>query len=486
MAEVCETVLATSMAELRVKRDAAVLADLVELRLDGVVDLDVAGALAGRRKPVVVTCRAGWEGGRFDGAEETRLTILADAMQLGAEFVDVEWRADRRRLPVVGSRSQIVISHHDFAEVPPDLGDRVSAMRAEGAAIVKVAVMARRLTDCLLLRDATADAGRHVSIAMGAAGQITRLWPAGFGSCWSYAGSAAPGQTAATTLIDRYHVRQTTSATALYGVAGMPLGHSASPAMHNAAFAALGMDAVYMPLETADAGDVLTAARAFGVRGLSVTAPLKRSVAAACDSRDDVSDAIGAVNTVTFDGGWRGSNFDVAGFLAPLDRGPLCRAGDTAVVLGAGGAARAVVMGLVSRGLQVAIAARRRDAATALAAELSVGIADWPPRGDCHLLVNTTSAGSWPRIDDSPIDLRAMRAAVVYDLVYNPAETALLRQARAAGARTIGGLDMLVDQACRQFEHWTSRTAPRGVMYRAAEDFIASVSAAAPAAQSIP
>ncbi|MEO8070716.1 MAG: type I 3-dehydroquinate dehydratase, partial [Acidobacteriota bacterium] len=162
------------MRELRERRDRARLADIVELRLDGVADIDVAGALEGRLRPVIVTCRPAWEGGRFDGAEEDRLRILGDAARLGAEYVDVEWQADRRALRVDG-RTALVLSHHDFSGIAPDLDARVRAMCAERPAIVKIAVTPQRLADCLDLRSAIPAAVRHVTIAMGPKGRLTRV-----------------------------------------------------------------------------------------------------------------------------------------------------------------------------------------------------------------------------------------------------------------------------------------------------------------------
>jgi 3-dehydroquinate dehydratase/shikimate dehydrogenase len=478
MTQLCETVTATTMAELRSRRDAVVFADLVELRLDGVRDVDVAGALEGRSRPVIVTCRPVWEGGRFDGGEEARLRLLAEAMRLGAEFVDVELRADRRSLPQpVGGTTRVVLSLHDFQGVPGDLSDRVREMRAEQPSVVKVAVMARRLSDCLTLRAALSGEGAHVAIAMGAGGQITRLWPAGFGSCWTYGGAAAPGQTPARDLADRYRVRATTAATRVYGVAGSPLGHSASPAMHNAAFATLGVDAVYVPLETADVDDLLTIAEALSIEGISVTAPLKQACARRCVSVDDWSAKTGAVNTLRRSAdGWHGRNFDVPGFLSPLDRRGLGAPGERALVLGAGGAARAVVAALVSRGLRVDVTSRTPAQAETLAAALGATAVTWPPRADVDLLVNTTPVGAWPDVAATPIDRASIRARVVYDLVYNPVETALLRQARGDGAAVISGLEMLVDQACQQCALWTGQPAPGDVIERAAREFLSSTS----------
>lgn len=472
--EVVETVRGQSMAALRAARDAVRTAGLVELRLDGVADIDVAGALAGRTRPVIVTCRAAWEGGQFDGSEAERLRILAEAIRLGAEFVDVEWRADRQGLPA-GDRTQIVLSHHDFHELPADLADRVRAMQQQPADIVKIAVTPRGLRDLLALRHLEWGDRRHVSIAMGAAGQLTRLCPWIFGSGWTYGGSAAPGQISADDLVEMYRVPHQSSATAVYAIGGAPLGHSASPAMHNPAFAALGIDAVYVPLETADADEFLEVAAAFGVQGASITAPLKTSLFARVPAADDLSTRTGAVNTLRRRSGgeWEACNFDAAGFFSPLEGRAASLVGARAVVLGAGGAARTVVWTLQRAGARVEIAARRRDRAEALAAEFGVGLASWPPAPGWDVLVNTTPVGTWPAVGESPLAREALGGRCVYDLVYNPPETTLLRWARDAGAEIIGGLEMLVGQACHQFTWWTGRDAPATTMEAGARAFLA-------------
>jgi 3-dehydroquinate dehydratase/shikimate dehydrogenase len=460
------------MAELRAARDAVRTAEIVELRLDGIPDVDVAGALAGRSRPVIVTCRAAWEGGQFDGSEGTRLGLLAEAIRLGAEFVDVEWRADRHGLPA-NERTQIVLSHHDFQACPADLSDRIRAMQREPAHILKVAVMPARLGDCLAVLGLDWGGRPHVAIAMGAAGQLTRLCPWLSGSCWTYGGAAAPGQISAEDLIETYAVPRRSTATALYAIGGAPLGHSASPAMHNPAFAALGIDAVYVPLETADADEFLAVADAIGVAGASITAPLKTPLYARVPSADELSRQIGAVNTLRrhATGGWDACNFDAAGFAAPLQSRAPHLAGARAVVLGAGGSARTVVWTLTRAGAAVEIAARRRDRAEALAAEFGARAVDWPPAPGWDLLVNTTPVGTWPAVGDAPLSEADIRGGCVYDLVYNPPGTTLLRWARAAGADVIGGLEMLVSQAGHQFRWWTGREAPGDIMDRGARAF---------------
>jgi 3-dehydroquinate dehydratase/shikimate dehydrogenase len=299
------------------------------------------------------------------------------------------------------------------------------------------------------------------------------VWPAWCRSCWAYAGSAAPGQRTAADLVRRFRVRDTTAATAVYGIVGRPLGHSASPAMHNAAFADAGIDAVYVPLETADVHEFLTMADALGLQGASVTVPLKTAIAAAVGAPESGHTCVGALNTLRRGPeGWEAANFDVDGFLAPFDRRSWDLRGLRVVVLGAGGAARAVVSALASRGAHVAVSARRPDAAADLARAFGVETAPWPPAPGWDLLVNTTTAGMWPRVDEAPLDRALVHGARVYDIVYNPPETRLLTWAREAGAETIGGLEMLVGQACRQFEWWTGGTAPKAVIARAAREFV--------------
>ena len=194
----CATVTATSMADLRRRRDLVAGADMVELRLDGVTDVDVAGALADRRLPVIVTCRPPWQGGRFDGDEATRLAILERAWELGAEFVDVEdGAADAFVARVHGRR--IVRSYHDFEGLPADAEARLRRLAQSGAEVVKLAVTAHRLADVVALTHLAAQvAGRGVLLAMGPAGVTSRLLAARLGSLWTYAGDqVAPGPIAA-------------------------------------------------------------------------------------------------------------------------------------------------------------------------------------------------------------------------------------------------------------------------------------------------
>ena len=478
----CITLTAPTMAELRQERDAVAEADLVELRLDTVRDPDVASALHGRRRPVIVTCRPVWEGGRFTGSEEERKRILGEAIDLGAEYVDVEWRAGFEDLLARVHGTRIVLSCHDFEGVPADLVARTQAMRATGAAVVKVAVTATQLRDCLPLLELRETAPREsgsaqglVAIAMGEAGLASRVLACRFGSAWTYAGAERHvGQVSADALVTDYRFRTITGETEVYGLLGNPVSHSVSPAMHNAAFAAAGKDAVYLPFPAASAEDFVVFARAMGLKGASVTTPYKVAML------DHVSEVLpdarrfGAINTIhAGTGRWIGGNTDATAFLQPLtDRGPI--AGARVAVLGAGGAARTVAVALTEHGARVRVHARSQRRAEDVATFAGAEAGPWPPPpGTWDVLVNCTPAGMHPHVDETPVPAVHLTGRVVYDLIYNPPTTRLMREAGAAGCTVIGGLEMLVAQAQEQFAWWTGTRPSAEIMRRAAVTHLA-------------
>ena len=467
------------MEELRRARDAAAGADLIEVRLDGVADADPLGALEGRLRPTIVTCRPRWEGGKFDGSEEERRRLLVGALNGGAEFVDVEFGAEfASDLYRIRRGRGVIASTHLFGTGHTDLAHRLAALRATGAEVVKLAVEVGSLTETLPIyelgrqaRHAGSDERQgHVLLAMGAAGTHTRVLAARLGNRWTYAGpGVAPGQMSVTRMVQEYQFRRIRPDADLYGVAGNPVGHSLSPAMHNAAFAQLGLNAAYLALEASSADDVVTFARAMHLKGASITAPLKVDMMDRVDSRDPLVDEVGALNTIVVkDGRWTGSNTDVAGFVTPL-KGRMALRGTRAAVLGAGGAARAVAVALKREGATVTICARRPQDAAAVASLVGVRAGSFPPApGTWDVLVNATPSGSRPG-DESPMAGVRLDGEIVFDLIYSPAETPLIAQARAAGCWTIGGIEMLIGQAERQFELWTGTRVPAG-LFREAVD----------------
>ncbi len=445
-------------------------ADLVEMRLDHTDRPDVAAALAGRAGPVILTCRAKWEGGRFGGSEDERRRILEEAVQAGAEYVDVEAAADFAPELIASRQGRgIVVSRHQFDAPPRDLASSYRQLRGLGAQVAKLAVAVDRLSDMLPLFElGREDDQPHVLLAMGAAGVSSRVLAARLRNEWTFAGDGvAPGQLPADRMLRHLHFRRIRPDATLYGVTGNPVMHSRSPIMHNAGFAALGRNAAYLPLEAADAEDLATFVRAFDFQGVSITAPFKVTLMPFVDELTDVARRVGAINTIVVrDGRWIGDNTDVEGFLVPLAHTPL--RGTRACILGGGGAARAVAVGLADSGAEVFVSARRDEAAREIAELASGRVVPFPPPANTwDLLVNAIPAGP-AAATESPIGNAPLDGRIVYDLVYEPEHTRLLVDARAAGCQTIGGLDMLIAQAERQFELWTGQRPPAGVFSSAA------------------
>jgi 3-dehydroquinate dehydratase/shikimate dehydrogenase len=316
----------------------------------------------------------------------------------------------------------------------------------------------------------TIAAGRTILIAMGARGLATRILAAHLGSAWTYAGDeTAVGQVSAARMIEDFRIGRVGPRSDIYAVVGSPVAHSLSPAMHNAGFSEAHIDAVYVPLDAADADDVLDAAEFLHLQGISVTAPFKVSLMETerVNHVDAVTARVGALNTLRPNaGGWEATNTDVAGFLVPL-AAEIGLQGCRVTILGAGGAARAAAVALGDARAKVSVSARRGDQATAVAALAAGTAVTFPPtRGSWDVLVNATTAttlgvgnpaGTRSIIDE---DLLA-EGSLVYDLVYWPPVTPLMAAAASAGCRTLGGLPMLVEQAERQFEWWIrDRPAP--------------------------
>ena len=477
MSQICVTVTGRTMEEIRRRRDSVAGADLVEIRLDGVDRPDAAGAIEGRLRPVIVTCRPRWEGGAFDGSEEERRRILTEAIAVGAEFVDVELRAEFAADVIRLRRGHgVIASLHIFDGPVTDVAERVQCLRSTGAEVVKFAMQVDALTDTLPLFEIAARTGaeaegqQHLLIAMGPRGAHTRVLAARLKNRWTYCGDgAAPGQIPIGRMVTEFHYRRITPDSDLYAVAGSPIAHSLSPAMHNAGFGNAGRNAAYLALDARDAEDFVTFARGMRIRGASITAPLKVSMMQHADECDALTREVGAMNTLSIHGDrWIGTNTDVAGFLAPL-KGRMALRGARVAVLGAGGASRAVAVAMKHEGAAVTICGRRRREAKAVAAIVGVRTGAFPPpAGSWDVLVNATACGSRPG-DPSPMEGVRLDGEIVFDLVYSPAETPLIAQARTAGCWTIGGIEMLVAQAERQFETWTGAAPPPGLFAAAAD-----------------
>jgi len=461
---ICATVLeATTSAVLARLGEAAPLADLIEVRADAVPpgELDLATVLARRARPVIFTCRAAREGGLWTGTEEQRLALLKEAFERGAEWIDLEWDCELALDP-----GRVVVSRHDF-EGTLAAHEMLASLRARSASVQKLARTVSDAKEALaLLALAAREERPTIAIGMGAPGVATRLLAERSGAPWTYAAvgaPAAPGQLALDVMSRLRARRRVTRATRALGVLGKPVAHSRSPALMNAVFAAIGIDAVYTWLETEDPASVLAAAHGDpGWVGFSVTIPHKETAARACHRLAPAARATGAVNTVVRSGDeWVGHNTDALAVTTVLARSvPL--EGAKVALLGAGGAARAAAWALREAGAKVTLHDRTEERGRRVASELGVAwggpLAAARASGEERIVANATSVGMAPDVAASPVGDDAFdEKTIAFDMVYTPEETRFLELARRRGARTVSGIEMFVSQARAQLELWLGK-----------------------------
>lgn len=454
---------------------AAQWADLVEVRADYIRDLDLGALFRNKPCPMIFTLRASAEGGDFRGPERNRLETILAAARSGADFVDIELSASWKTIVDAVARLRVILSHHLFEGVPEDLNPILESMAATGAGVLKIATTARRLVDNLaiagILERAKAKGLNLCALAMGIKGVPSRILGPYWGSWMTFAclpgGEAtAEGQIAADVLVNQYRVRQIGSGTRVYGVLGRPLGHSLSPQLHNVAFAARDLDAVYLPLEADTFDDFLRFHASIPVFGASVTIPYKEAAYASVRSLSVEANDTRAVNTLVLrDGGWHGENTDVAAFVGPLLRRVYLDRMQT-VVLGAGGAARAAAYALKSHGASVCVVSRNPSRGRDVAEQFQAEFANWDQLKNLRwkLLVNATPVGMSPDVEESPVPADWLHGEWVYDLVYNPRQTRLLKDAALRGCRTISGIEMFLNQALKQHQLWCGTPVPEQAM----------------------
>ena len=472
-------------------------ADMVELRLDF-----AAGAQPAQVQPwveearhaglrVMVTCRPEWEGGHFSGDARNRLTLLQAAAAAGADLIDLEWRAVRESADFAAFFEQIrhktVLSHHDFHQCPTDLEQRVAQMKRLEPAVCKVAYQPANITECFAALDLMSE--DVLAMAMGQAGTMTRLLAPKVGAFLTFCGLneqavSAPGQIELQQMKQLYRWDSVGSQTSCFGVIGSPVAHSMSPAIHNASFGEVGFDGLYLPLLVDPAYDIFAAfidglrkRPWLGFRGMSVTIPHKENALRYLQEHnggiDPLARRIGAVNTIVLreDGRVMGTNTDYLGALEPIRREMLrldrTLSDSHAAVVGAGGVSRAIVAGLCDAGCKVTIYNRTADKARRLAQEFQCKHAPIEQLSSlkADIIVNGTSLGMSPHIDATPVPQDVLgNGTIVFDSVYNPPETLLLHQARQAGAATIDGVSMFVQQAAAQFHLFTGEQPPLELM----------------------
>lgn len=432
---------------------------------------------------ILATCRRREASGEFKGTVEQELAHLDAAVDAGACAVDLAIETvddDPAVVERFAGRAARVVSYHNF-ERTPALARVAAKLRRTGADVVKLATMGAKPSDSLRALALLAEAQvPTVPLVMGEPGWTSRLLSVSRGAAFTFAapnpsGAAAegtaPGQMTADVLRSQFRVNKISTATKVYGVIADPVVHSMSPALHNRAFRARRIDAVYLPfrVEREYLRDFFKMLRELPVQGVSVTIPHKQRVGKHLDQVDGLAKRIGAINTVYRDkrGKLRGTNTDALGVTRPLEkRGPL--RGRRVLVAGNGGAARGAVFALRDKGARVAVTGRSPDKVRQFARSCQV---DAVARAEassyaCDILVHASAAGMHPQEQETFFP-DGIPGDVVFDMVYNPLETRLLRDAKAAGKQTISGLEMFVEQAVAQFEIWTEDSAPRTAMRNA-------------------
>jgi len=429
---------------------------------------------------VVATCRRAVSGGKFRGSIASQLEILSKAAAAGCQLLDVELQTASKcrpeQLAKLRNRAAVLLSFHDFRGTKK-LDETLEKMLTYPADFYKVVSTATTLTDNVTMIKFLANHGdRHslVSMCMGEQGIISRVLGLRAGSLFTFAAASAgeetaPGQVTAQELRSVYRIEQVDAATRVYGVAGDPIAHSLSPAIMNAAFRRENVNAVYLALHAKTLKDLLSCVREIPIHGISVTMPYKQAILAHLDNTDSHTTKIGACNTVVRaqDGKLYGFNTDSSGIVRPLERRLSTLEGARILVLGAGGAARAAVFGLKERGSEVYILNRSAAPARKLAHQARARIMKRTElkKFAFDVIINATPVGMG-NTRETPLQENEINARYVFDMVYDPAETRLLKLAKERGAQVIPGIEMFVHQAARQFEIWTGKPAPWDEMLR--------------------
>jgi 3-dehydroquinate dehydratase/shikimate dehydrogenase len=442
---------------------------MAEVRADFMSGLSAAEIVRIFGKDIIFTCRRECDGGRFIGPEKSRIKLLKDALCIGVRYVDIELDVLEAGL-INPSGERTIASYHDFKGMPVDAGKILKRLEKTGAEILKLAATPRTHRETAeILRLYGRTKKPLVAFGMGETGFPSRILGRKFGAPWTYAAAdgaepAAPGMPTVSDLVQIYGYENINPRTAVYGVAGNPVSGSAGPFVFNQAFRKAGLDAVYLPFRADCIEDVAAAYAPFGLKGLSITSPLKEDAyefirAGGGDARG--AENIEAVNTMRLDknGLWRGRAFDGPAAISALG-GKKRLAGKTILVLGAGGAAKALAAELGKIRCRVYTANRTRARSKALES-LGARIVGWKDRTKVRadVVVNATTLGMYGNDKVSAVPAPFFRSGMLaMDMVYNPARTRFLEDAASAGARTVGGAAMYFEQARKQFEFWTAKT----------------------------
>ena len=453
--------------------------DLVELRIDLLHESSRARASLFPSLipvPVILTIRRQSDGGRYVGSERSRLALLESILDGDFAYVDIE--DDVKRSPAeIKAREKgirIIRSKHDFNGLPSDIYHRISKISAKGD-IPKLAVTPNSVMDLITLfrvRTELKTVTEKIVLGMGDYGLPSRILYKRMGSLWTYCCDTpvAPGQISAQQMKELYHADEVDDRTNIFGVIGNPVTHSFSPRIQNPGFRGIKFNAIYLPFPVDSVRSFFILAEMLKISGFSVTVPHKQTVLPYLGKITREVKQIGSCNTVVRAKNlWMGMNTDYYGFIEPLLVDIDAKRVQHALVVGAGGAARAVVWALRNHGCKVTIINRNVDRAKQLALETMASydsLENAREYESVDLVVQTTSVGMVPHVDENPIaDYQFNKNQIVYELVYRPKYTEMMKNALEAGSRLLFGIDMLVRQGKHQFEAFTGYHYPKRLEY---------------------
>ncbi|XP_065853587.1 bifunctional 3-dehydroquinate dehydratase/shikimate dehydrogenase, chloroplastic-like [Euphorbia lathyris] len=494
----CAPLMGTTVDQMLIemRKASEIGADVVEIRLDCLRNFipqeDLEVLIKTSPLPTLVTYRPIWEGGQYEGDETKRQDALRLAMQLGANYVDVELEVAHDFInSIYGKKPEIfkvIVSSHNYHNTPSSeaIANLVARIQATGADIVKIATTALDITDCARIFQIMVHSQVPViGIVMGERGLISRILSPKFGGYLTYgaleAGAiSAPGQPTAKDLLELYNFRLIRPDTKVYGIIGKPVGHSKSPLLFNASFKSVGLDAVYLHFLVDDVEKFFNTFSSIDfASGCSCTIPHKEAALKCMDEIDPIAKKIGAINNIVRrpDGTLMAYNTDYIGAITAIEDGlrelngavpagssPL--AGKLFVVLGAGGAGKSLAYGAAQKGARVVVANRTYERAKELADKVNgkamtlEEVEHFHPE-DGMVLANTTSVGMKPNIDLTPLSKDALKHyCLVFDAIYTPKDTKLLREAKESGAIIVYGTEMLIRQGFEQYKNFTALPAP--------------------------
>ncbi len=454
--------------------------DMVELRLDMLTDPFLFPPEQVRSEfdvPVIITCRLPEDGGQYRGSDSLRRELLYQFSKAGFDYIDLEMDTSYPEVEGVVSRgnTRIIRSYHNFKGIPDNFEEIMRRLASRRGEIPKAALFLRDSCEVLSffnILDKIQYIDEKIVLGMGDFGIPTRILYKRFGSVLSYCSvqgsSGAPGQLTPGKMRELYRADRIDNSTLIYGIAGNPVMHSGSPDLHNTGYIRSSMNAVYIPFLVDNMDCFFKLAGFLPIKGFSVTVPHKVDVLDHIEKTSPEVLKINSCNTILRNKNvWEGYNTDMDGFLAPLLlMDDLTDSLESAAVIGAGGAARAVIAALQSLNIKISIFNRSESRGTGLAAE--TGCSYFPLERidlltDYDLIVQTTSVGMVPDVDKTPVPgYRFHKGQLAYDIIYTPLKTKFLEDAESDGAGIIGGMDMLISQGILQYEIFTDQKYPRG------------------------